>query len=82
VHEALVTVDREWMDFLVRAVELARDDLPGLGTARQLAFEIVAIMDGANNASLLHGTEEFYELAAVALRERLVGLGADPSRLE
>lgn len=82
VHEALVTVDREWTDFLVRAVELARDDLPGLGSARQLAFEIVAIMDGANNASLLHGSEEFYELAAVALRERLVALGAEPSRLK
>lgn len=80
VHEALVEVDREWIAFLERAVELARPDLPGLADARQLAFEIIAIMDGANNASLLHSSDGFYELAEAAIRDRLVTLGADASR--
>lgn len=81
VRDALVEVDREWMTFLERAIELAREDLPDLGSARQLAFEIVAIMDGANSASLLHGSDDFYEFAGVALRDRLVALGADPASL-
>jgi AcrR family transcriptional regulator len=81
VREALVAVDREWMAFLERAIELARDDLPGLGSAGQLAFEISAIMDGANNASLLYGSDAYYEFAEAALRDRLVALGADAAAL-
>ena len=81
VREALVEVDREWLAFLERAVELARDELAGVTDAQQLAFEIVAIMDGANNASLLHESDTFYELARVAIRDRLVAVGADASQL-
>ena len=81
VREALVDVDREWMACLERAIELARGDLPGLGSSRQLAFEINAIIGGANSASLLYESDAYYEFAEAAVRDRLVALGADAAAL-
>ncbi|HEU4808888.1 MAG TPA: TetR/AcrR family transcriptional regulator [Homoserinimonas sp.] len=81
VRDTLAEIDAEWIAFIERAATIAQPDLPRLQDVEQLAFEIVAIMDGANTASLLHRSSRYYELARGAIRDRLIALGADPSQL-
>ena len=81
VRDTLAQIDREWMAFIERAAEMAQPEMPGLRDVEQLAFEVMAIMDGANTASLLHRSSRYYELARGAIRDRLVALGADPAAL-
>ncbi|MHA6669608.1 TetR/AcrR family transcriptional regulator [Homoserinimonas sp. A447] len=81
VRDALAVIDEEWLAFIERAAGLAQPALPQLKSGEQLAFEIVAIMDGANIASLLHGSARYYDLARSAIRDRLIALGADASQI-
>ncbi len=81
VHDALVTVDEEWIAFVERCVMLAEDDLPALRSPKLLAFELIALLDAANRGSLLHGTNSDYDLAEAAMHDRLVAEGADPELL-
>lgn len=81
VRDALAVIDDEWQAFIERSATMATPELPRLQDSEQLAFEIVAIMDGANIASLLHGSARYYDLARSAIRDRLVALGADPAQL-
>lgn len=81
VRDALAEIDREWLAFIERAADMAGPELPRLQDAEQLAFEVMAIMDGANSASVLHGSARFYGLARTAIRDRLIALGADPDDL-
>jgi AcrR family transcriptional regulator len=81
VRDTLAVIDQEWHEFIERAATMARPELPRLDDPEQLAFEIVAIMDGANISSLLHGSGRYYDLARSAIRDRLVALGADPEAL-
>ena len=60
---------------------LAEDDLPALRKPKLLAFELIALLDGANRGSLLHGTNVDYGFAETAIRDRLVAAGADPDTL-
>lgn len=82
LRDALVTIDEEWIAFVERCVMLAADDLPKLDDPKVLAFEIIALMDAANNGSLLHGTERPYALAETAMRKLLVAAGADEASLD
>jgi AcrR family transcriptional regulator len=59
-----------------RAGELSRDAEP-----RQLAFEIIALLETSNARSVLHDDPTAYDLAAVALLHRLRPLATDPSLL-
>ncbi|WP_353808016.1 TetR/AcrR family transcriptional regulator [Agromyces sp. SYSU T00194] len=70
-----------WEDYLAVSIGYAmeRGELPRLDDARQLAFEITALLDAANTRSLLRETDEPYRRAAVAVADRLVALGADPA---
>lgn len=81
VRDTLAVIDTEWLAFIERAATMAESELPGLQDPERLAFEIVAIMDGANTASLLHGSSRFYDLARAAIRDRLIALGADAAQL-
>ncbi|MEX1079991.1 MAG: TetR/AcrR family transcriptional regulator [Homoserinimonas sp.] len=81
VRDTLAAIDVDWLAFIERAATSAQPDLPRLADAVQLAFETVAIMDGANTASLLHGSARYYELARSAIRDRLIALGADSAVL-
>jgi AcrR family transcriptional regulator len=81
VRDTLAQIDAEWVAFIEKAAAMAQPELPALRDVEQLAFEIVAIMDGANTASLLHRSSRYYDFARGAIRDRLVALGADPSAL-
>ena len=48
----------------------------------RLAFELIALDNEANSRSLLTGDDEAYDLAAAAMRDRLLALGADPAELD
>lgn len=81
VRDTLAEIDAEWIAFIERAASMAQADLPQLQDVEQLAFEIMAIMDGANTASLLHRSGRYYALARGAIRDRLISLGADAAQL-
>jgi AcrR family transcriptional regulator len=81
VRDVLAEIDAEWFTFIERAAAMAQPELPRLADAEQLAFEVMAIMDGANTASLLHRSSRFYDLARNAIRDRLIALGADATAL-
>jgi AcrR family transcriptional regulator len=73
VRDAIVTAGLEWTSFLVRAMERATQDgdLPAGFDAAQAAFEITALLDGANMMSLLHGSAAPYDRARTAIRRLL-----------
>jgi AcrR family transcriptional regulator len=80
VRDAVVAASTQWEDYLAISIEhaMAAGELPGLDDARQLTFEIVSFLEAANTRSLLHTSVEPYDRAAVALRARLLSLGANP----
>lgn len=73
VHEALAAANLAWSRLVARTVREARE----LGEAteetdpEQLAFELIAFMEAANAASLLHDSPAPYQRAATAIRDRL-----------
>jgi hypothetical protein len=69
VRAAIAAAGLEWNRFLVGALERAVQDgdLPdGLDTG-QVAFEVTALLDGANMMSVLHGSEVPYDRAWSAI---------------
>ena len=81
VRDAVVDAMTEWEDYLTRSIEyaMAQGDLSRLDDARQLTFELVSFLEAANTRSLLHASSEPYRRAALAVRSRLLSLGADPA---
>lgn len=84
VRDAIVDAMTEWEDYLTRSIEyaVAHGDLPALGDARQLTFELVSFLEAANTRSLLHASSEPYVRSAAAVRTRLLSLGADAELVE
>lgn len=80
LRDAVVAASVEWEDYLSLTVSraMAGAELPLLDDARQLTFEIVSFLEAANTRSLLHESTEPYRRAAIAVRARLLSLGADP----
>ena len=77
VRDALATANAEWMELVEQTLEEAR----GLGhllpttDARQLAFELNAVYEGANLISLLRDEDSgVYDLARHSVRTRLAEL--------
>jgi len=72
VHDAVAAAMRDWHGFLrgsiVRAVEAG--ELSGVDP-EQLAFELTALLDGANRMSLLFDSAEPYRRASVAINRLL-----------
>ncbi len=76
VRDALAAAIGEWLDLLERSAEHmlrpACDDPAERATrAAQLAFELYALIAGANAASVLRDDPMAYERARVAIRARL-----------
>lgn len=74
VRDALAAANQEWLDLVERTVEEARDlgHLVEVADARQLAFELNALYEGANLLSLLRDEySSVYDLARRAITKRL-----------
>ena len=74
VRDALAAANLEWMDLVERTVEEARElgHLTDAAEARQLAFELNALYEGANLVSLLRDEDSsVYELARRSITRRL-----------
>ncbi|MFH8733384.1 TetR/AcrR family transcriptional regulator [Streptomyces sp. NPDC017964] len=83
VHDTLAAARTDWSTYLERTIveaqqteEIAEDiDVP------QLAFELAALLEMANAASVLHDEFTSYDKAATAILNRLRGAATDPSLL-
>jgi hypothetical protein len=74
VRDALAASNAEWLAIVEETVQEARDlgHLLPATDARQLAFELNALYEGANLISLLRDEDDSaYELARRAVRARL-----------
>lgn len=69
VRDAVAAAMTDWTEFIAGAIARAvdRGDLPESTDPAQLAFEITAILDGANRSSLLHDSAAPYARARAAL---------------
>lgn len=69
VRDAVAAAMTDWTGFIAGAVSRAKDrgELPESTDPAQLAFEITAILDGANRSSLLHDSAAPYARARAAL---------------
>ena len=73
-RDAIAKAMADWQAFMRRTVDraLERDELPEGTDAGQLSFEITSLLDGANDLSLLFGSDEPYARARAAIT-RLLG---------
>ena len=69
VRDAVAAAMTDWTEFIAGAIARAvdRGDLPESTDPAQLAFEITAILDGANRSSLVHDSAAPYARARAAL---------------
>ena len=75
---------RDWYGYLeaqLRHAAANGEITADAGQVEQLAFELIALDNEANARSLLMGSERPYDLAAAAMRDRLIAFGADPASL-
>jgi AcrR family transcriptional regulator len=85
VRDAVRTWLRDWYGYLEAQVGHAADAgeiRADAATVRRLAFELIALDNEANARSLLTGDDAPYALAAAAMRERLLAVGADAAALQ
>lgn len=73
VRDAVAAAIRQWRDFVAEAARRAIDagELPADTDAEQLAFELTAMLDAANAASLLGTTAAPYARARAAVARLL-----------
>ncbi|MEU2200060.1 TetR/AcrR family transcriptional regulator [Isoptericola sp. NPDC019482] len=83
VRDAVVAAHRDWTSYLRRHAELAvgAGELAEGTDVDQLAFEITAMLNAANDGSLLLGEDAVYDRALAAVRGALAARGADPAAL-
>jgi len=83
VRDAVVAAQRSWDSYLVYQAGLGVDagELAAGTDPHQVAFEIGALLNAANDRSLLLGDDGVYDRALAAARALLVGHGADPAVL-
>jgi len=69
VRDAVAAQMRRWSEFIAGAVTraVATGELPAHTDPEQLAFEITALLDAANDASLLHDSTAPYRRARTAI---------------
>jgi AcrR family transcriptional regulator len=83
VHEAVASARVDWVTFVEEVIEEARvaGELRAELDVRQLAFELVALLEMANADSALHGDDAGYDRAAAGILARLRGQAAGPEAL-
>ena len=74
VRDAIATAMTDWQAFVRRTVEraLERGELAADTDPDQLSFEITSLLDGANDLSLLLGSDEPYARARTAIDRLLM----------
>ncbi|MFB7249656.1 TetR family transcriptional regulator C-terminal domain-containing protein [Microbacterium sp. NPDC056234] len=84
VRDAVRTAQSDWYGYIaaqvryaIEAGELTADP----ADAEDIAFELVALDEHANNRSLLLGDDRAYDVAARAMRRRLIAAGASEKML-
>ncbi len=84
VREAVREAQFQWLGYItaqiryaIEASELTAD----AEDADEIAFELIALHEHANNRSLLLGDDRVYEFAARAMRRRLLAAGASETML-
>ncbi|MFE1382220.1 TetR family transcriptional regulator C-terminal domain-containing protein [Streptomyces sp. NPDC058740] len=84
VHDAVATARREWIAYVERTIEEAREagGLVEDADAGQLAFEIITLMESANAHSVLLADPAAYERAARAIARRLRAEATEAARDE
>ena len=84
VRDAVAEALAEWLSMLRQAAEDARQlgQLMPDCDARQLAFELSALVTAANSGSVLHGDDSSYDMARTGVLTRLRALATDPSVLD
>ncbi|OLF09418.1 TetR family transcriptional regulator [Actinophytocola xinjiangensis] len=83
VRDAVAAALAEWSALLRQAAgdALQLGQLVPAADARQLAFELSALVTAANAASVLHNDDTAYDLATTGVLDRLRGLATDPAAL-
>ena len=83
VRDALVAAQRSWESYVARQVRTAVDagDLAPGTDPDQVEFEINALLNAANDRSLLFADDVVYRRAEAAVRDLLTAHGADPAAL-
>jgi AcrR family transcriptional regulator len=81
VHDRVARFQREWTELLQRHAQAARErgELDSAVDADQLAFEIGAILAGANLVAVLHGSDVPLDRARRAVHDRLEAAGTGGS---
>ncbi|MFC8506531.1 TetR/AcrR family transcriptional regulator [Streptomyces sp. NPDC057411] len=84
VHDAVSAARREWIAYVERTIEEAREagGLVEDADAGQLAFEIIALRESANAHSVLLADPAAYERAARGIARRLRAEATDAARDE
>lgn len=79
VREAVVAAQRTWESYVARHVAAAvqAGDLAPGTDSDQVEFEINALLNAANDRSLLFGDDVVYRRAVAAVRDLLAAHGAD-----
>ncbi|WP_369373781.1 TetR family transcriptional regulator [Promicromonospora sp. Populi] len=83
VRDAVAEAQRSWESYVAHQVRTAVDAgelAPGVD-ALQVSFELNAMLNAANDRSLLFDDDDVYDRALVAMRALLVARGADPAVL-
>jgi AcrR family transcriptional regulator len=83
VRDAVVAAQRSWESYVEHQVRTAVDagELSPGTEPEQVEFEINALLNAANDRSLLYGDDAVYRRTEAAVRALLVGHGADPAAL-
>lgn len=70
VREAIVAAQRDWDAYLRHhvAVAVTDGDLPASADPDQVVFQVVALLEAANDRSLLHGDDGVYDRARRGIR--------------
>jgi len=81
VRDAVTAALDSWESYLAASLTYAAPELPRMSDPAQVALEVASVLAAANTRSLLRDSDEPYARAATAVRDRLLGLGADERRL-
>lgn len=83
VRDAVAAAQRSWESYVEHQVRTAVDagELSPGTEPEQVEFEINALLNAANDRSLLYGDDAVYRRTEAAVRALLVGHGADPAAL-